>query len=56
MARLGAILKFQEVPNKVLIIMLACEDKKENNILEQVLQGVDPLVWDSAVPGMASTA
>ena len=37
LARLGAILKFQEVPNNVLIIMLACEDKKENNIPEQIL-------------------
>ena len=56
MARLGAILKFQKVPDKVLIIMLTCEDKKENNIQEQILQ-VDPLVWDSGVPpGRASTA
>ena len=44
LARLGAILKFQKVPDKVLIIMVTCEDKKENNIPEQILQGVDPLV------------
>ena len=36
--------------------MLACEDKKESNIPEQILQGTDPLVWDSGVPGRASAA
>ena len=30
--------------------------RRKNNIPEQILQGVDPLVWDSGVPGRASTA
>ena len=56
MARLGAILKFQEAPVNIFKIMLANKRKLENDIPEQILQKVGPLVWDSGVPGKAKTA
>ncbi|KAF6104211.1 hypothetical protein HJG60_011218 [Phyllostomus discolor] len=56
LARLETILKLQEASYKVLIIMLACKDKKENNIPKQILQKINPLVWNPGVPGQASTA
>ena len=56
LARLGAILKFQEAPVNIFKIMLANKRKLENDIPEQILQKVGPLGWDSGVPGKAKTA
>ena len=56
MARLEAILKFQELPAKIFKIMFANKSQPENGIPEQILQKVGLQVWDPGVPGKAMTA
>lgn len=56
LARMGTILLFPEVPFELSKVMIISSIQNQEEIPSSVLDAVNPLVWESGIPGRAKTA